>query len=380
MKIDRAATAEDYRSIARRRLPAFLFHYLDGAAGNEVTARRNIVDMQALSLRQRVMVNVEGVSTATQLLGMSLSMPVILGPVGLAGLLARRGEVQAFRSAQAAGIPFCLSTLGVCALDEIRSDGGVAPWFQLYMIRDRDFMAALLDSAQTAGSSVLLFTVDVPVSGIRHRDRRSGLTAGLFAQALQVARRPLWAYDVALRGRPLTFGSIAPALPMADSLRDFWGWLADNFDPSVTWDDLAFVRSRWRGTIIVKGIMTVEDARAAAAAGADGIIVSNHGGRQLDGVRSTISVLPAIVEAISGDIPILFDGGIRSGIDVVRALALGAHACLLGRAWAYALAAGGELAVRQLLFDMQREIANALALTGCRDIGSLTRASIDGGS
>lgn len=377
MKIARASTVADYRTIARDRLPAFLFHYLDGSAGTEVTAQRNIANMEALALRPRVMVNVENVSTATTILGAPLAMPVILGPVGLAGLLARRGEIQAHKAALAAGIPFCLSTLGICSIEELPSSSGDAPWFQLYMFRDREFMADLLDSAQSAWASILLLTVDVPVSGIRHRDRRFGLTAGLLQQSLQVASRPRWAIDVVLRGRPLTFGSIAPALPNAGSLGDFWGWLADNFDPRVTWDDLDFIRSRWRGAIVVKGIMTQEDALAALGAGADGIVVSNHGGRQLDGARSAISVLPDIAEKVAGRIPVLVDGGIRSGIDVVRALALGADACLLGRAWAFALAAGGEPALRQLLADMQREIANTLALTGCRDVASITRSIVD---
>lgn len=377
MKIGSASTVADYRAIARDRLPAFLFHYLDGSAGTEVTAQRNIADVEALTLRPRVMVNVENVSTATTILGASLAMPVILGPIGLAGLLARRGETQAHKAALAAGIPFCLSTLGICPIDELSCTPGEAPWFQLYMIRDRAFMADLLDQVQLAGSPVLLLTVDVPVSGIRHRDRRFGLTAGLFRQSLQVASRPRWAMDVALRGRPLTFGSIAPALPNAGTLGDFWGWLANNFDPRVTWEDLEFIRSRWRGPILVKGVMTNEDALAAVGAGADGIVVSNHGGRQLDGARSAISVLPAIAEKVAGQIPVLVDGGIRSGIDVVRALALGADACLLGRAWAFALAAGGERALRQLLTDMQREIANTLALTGCSNVASVTRSVID---
>ena len=381
MRLKTAATVSDYRALAQKRLPPFLFHYIDGAAGTEITAARNVREMEAVTLRQRIMVDVEGISTATTLFGQTLSMPVILGPVGLAGLFARRGELQAIRAARSAGIPFCLSSLGICSLGEVEGElGGPAPWFQLYMIRDRAFMRDLLSKAQMAEAPVLVFTVDVAVSGIRHRDRRSGLTGSLAGQAWQAARRPRWTVDVAMRGGPLLFGNIAAALPEARSLGDFWGWLARNFDPCVTWDDLAFVREHWRGPIVVKGVMDPADAIAAVAAGADGVIVSNHGGRQLDGVRATVQALPAVVDAVSGSVPVLVDGGVRSGIDIVRALALGADACLLGRAWAYALAAGGAVGVTQLIEDLRRELANTLALTGCRTVRAAGRHLLDTGS
>lgn len=366
--LSRATTTEDYREIARRKLPPFLFHYIEGAAGREVTAARNCAAMDAVSLRQRVMVDVQSISLDSELFGVPMSMPIILGPVGLAGMFARRGEVQAHRSASVAGIPFCLSGLSICTLEELGATQAPAPWFQLYMIRDRAFMVDLLQSVQESGAPVLVLTVDVPVSGIRHRDRRFGLTAGMGALALQAISRPLWLWDVAITGRPLTFGNIVRAVPDARSLSDFWQWLGANFDPTVTWRDLAFVREHWNGPVLVKGIMTETDARAAVAAGVDGIVVSNHGGRQLDGACSTIESLPLILDTVGGRIPVLVDGGIRSGADVVRALASGARACLLGRAWAYALAAGGERAVSHYLNDLRAEILNALALTGCTDI------------
>jgi L-lactate dehydrogenase (cytochrome) len=364
----RASTTDDYRELARRRLPAFLFHYIDGAAGREVTASRNRTAMDEIALEQRVMIDVHSVSTELELFGTALSMPVILGPVGLAGLLARRGEVQAHRAASMAGTAFCLSTLGICALDEVAGAKAPPPWFQLYMIRDRAFMKDLLQSIEQAHVPALVLTVDVPVSGIRPRERRFGLTSGMATHIAQAIGKPGWTWDVALNGGPLIFGSVARAAPQARRLGDFWGWLGANFDPSVTWQDISFVRELWSGPIIVKGIMSPSDARAALAAGADGIVVSNHGGRQLDGTLATIACLPAVVDAVGDRVPVLVDGGIRSGTDVVKALASGARACLLGRAWAFALAAGGERALSRYLEDLRSEIRNTLALTGCADI------------
>lgn len=364
----RASTTDDYRELARRRLPAFLFHYIDGAAGREVTASRNCTAMDEIALEQRVMIDVHSVSMELELFGTPLSMPVILGPVGLAGLLARRGEVQAHRAASMAGTAFCLSTLGICAIDEVAAARTDAPWFQLYMIRDRGFMKDLLQSIEQARVPALVLTVDVPVSGIRPRERRFGLTSGMATHMWQASGRPGWTWDVALNGGPLIFGSVARAAPHARKLGDFWGWLGANFDPTVTWEDLSFVREHWSGPIIVKGIMNPSDARAALAAGADGIVVSNHGGRQLDSARPTIECLPGVVDAVGDQVPVLVDGGIRSGTDVVKALASGARACLLGRAWAFALAAGGERALSRYLEDLRSEIRNTLALTGCADI------------
>lgn len=373
----RAATVDDYRSLSQRRLPPFLFHYVDGAAGDERTAAANLADLRAVRLKQRVMVDVGSVSTEVDVLGERMAMPVGLGPVGLAGLMARRGEVQAFAAARKAGVPFCLSTLGLCSLEEVSATGRQAPWFQLYRFRDRGFMADLMARIRAAGVRVLVLTVDVPVSGIRHRDRRHGLTGTWRDHAPQALARPRWCWDVALRGRPLAFGSLAAAVPPGSKLGAFWDWLARNFDPTIGPDDIAAICESWSGPVIVKGIMSAEDARIAVGAGASGIVVSNHGGRQLDGARSSISVLREIAEELRGKVPILFDGGIRSGLDVVRALALGADMCLLGRAWTFALAAGGEKGVRQLLADIRTQIANTMALTGCLAVEDVRRRALE---
>jgi L-lactate dehydrogenase (cytochrome) len=297
--------------------------------------------------------------------------------VGLAGLAARRGEVQAARAAEAHGVPFCLSTVSACSLGEVARGTTKPFWFQLYMLRDRAFMQSLLEEAQALGCSALLFTVDLPVPGSRYRDVRSGLTGspgltGKVRRLLQAAAKPGWAWDVGVMGRPHQLGNVAPVLGANMVLEDFFAWMRGNFDASVTWRDLEWVRSRWSGPIVLKGILDVEDARLAADAGVDGIVVSNHGGRQLDGVPSTAAALPAIAAAVGDRLTVLADGGVRSGLDVFRMLALGAKGVLLGRAWAYALAAGGEAGVAQMLRLLEAELRVAMALTGCtrvRDIG-----------
>ncbi|MGQ3176952.1 MAG: FMN-dependent L-lactate dehydrogenase LldD [Blastomonas fulva] len=372
-----AASTLDYRALARARLPHFLFEYIDGGSYAEVTLQRNVTDLAEVALRQRVMTDVSAIDLSTELFGQRLAMPVALAPVGLAGMNARRGEVQAARAAQAAGVPFCLSTVSVCPLAEVAA--AAAPfWFQLYMIRDRAFMIDLIDQARAAGCSALVFTVDMPVPGSRYRDLRSGLAgaagmAGSLRRAWQAARRPGWAWDVGLQGRPHHLGNVAPVLGSNSGLEDFLGWMRKNFDPTVTWRDLEFVRSRWDGPLIVKGILDPDDARLAADHGADGIIVSNHGGRQLDGVLSSAKALPPIADAVGGRVTVLADSGVRSGLDVVRMLALGADGVLLGRAWAYALAAAGEQGVRHMLGLIEAEMRVAMALTGCTNIPAITR-------
>jgi L-lactate dehydrogenase (cytochrome) len=367
------ASADDWRELARRRLPRVLFDYIDGGAYAELTLRRNVEDLAALALRQRVMRDVSRLSLSTELFGETLAMPVVLGPVGLAGMYARRGEVQAARAAQAAGVPFTLSTVAVCPVEEVAQGVGAAPWFQLYMIRDRGYMRALLQRAQAAGCRTLVFTVDLPTPGTRYRDVRSGMfgrsTPGVrLRQALQGLARPGWLWDVHLNGRPHVFGNIAAAVPEAQGVADFWVWVKENFDPSVTWADLDWVRGLWSGPIVVKGVLDPEDARAARDAGADGLVVSNHGGRQLDGVRSGAAALPGVVEAVGEDLTVLMDGGVRSGLDVLKALALGARGVLLGRGWAFPLAAAGEAGVRQALGALREELATAMMLTGCTDV------------
>jgi L-lactate dehydrogenase (cytochrome) len=374
----KGASVTDYRELARRRLPRFLFDYIDGGSFAEVTLRRNIADLERITLRQRVLRDVSSIDLSTTLFGQKLALPVMLAPVGLAGMNARRGEVQAARAAEAKGVPFCLSTVSACALEEVVRGVTKPFWFQLYMIRDRDFMRDLLAKAAAAGCSALVFTVDMPVPGSRYRDVRSGLAsapglAGALRRVAQAAVRPRWAFDVGICGRPHTLGNVAPVLGDRIGLEDFFAWMRGNFDPRVTWADLKALRRDWRGPLIIKGIMDPDDARAAADLGADGIVVSNHGGRQLDGVPSAAAALPPIVAAVGDRLAVLADGGVRSGLDVVRMLALGARGVMIGRPWAYALAARGEAGVAHVLEIIAGEMRVALALTGCTSVAAVDR-------
>lgn len=370
------ACVTDYREAARRRLPKVLFDYIDGGSYAETTLAANISDLRAITLRQRVLRDVSHLSLATELFGQSLSMPVVLAPIGLGGMYARRGEAQAARAAKAAGVPFALSTVGICAIDEV-TRAAAPPWFQLYMIRDRGFMAGLLARAREAASPVLLFTVDLPVPGARYRDARNGMIAATPAartrQALDGLAHPAWLWDVHLNGRPHTLGNVADADTDLKSLSQFWTWIGHNFDPSVTWKDIDWVRERWPGPLVLKGVLDADDARLARRCGVDGIVVSNHGGRQLDGAPSSIAALPAIVDAVAGDLTVLMDGGVRSGLDVLKALAVGAEACLIGRAWAYALGARGEAGVAHMLGILRQELRMAMSLTGCADVRAAGR-------
>jgi L-lactate dehydrogenase (cytochrome) len=367
------ASPADFREAARRRLPPFLFHYIDGAAYAEVTNGRNVHDLQAVALRQRVLTGTADVDLTTTLFGTKQSLPVILGPVGLSGMYARRGEVQAVRAASAAGIPMCLSTVSVCPIDEVAAASDRPLWFQLYVIRDRGFMQDLISKAKEAGCTALVFTVDMPLPGARYRDQHSGMSGphASIRRVLQGMTHPSWAWDVGINGRPHNLGNIAPVLGDSSGLEDFIGWMARNFDPTVTWHDLGWIREIWDGPLIIKGVMDVEDARNAAKLGAEGIVVSNHGGRQLDGVPSTAAVLPTIAAAVGNDITVLADGGVRSGLDVVRMLALGAKGVLLGRAWAYALGARGEEGVAKLLDLINAEMRIAMTLTGANTVADI---------
>jgi L-lactate dehydrogenase (cytochrome) len=367
----------DFRAAARRRLPRFLFDYIDGGAGEELTLRRNSGDLAEIGLRQKVLTGVSAPRLETTLFGRTQSLPLVLAPVGLTGMFARRGEVQAARAAKARGIPFCLSTVSVCGLEEVAA--AAAPiWFQLYMIRDRGFMRELLARVRAAGCTALAFTVDLPLPGIRYRDGHSGMSGpqSAFRRYIQAIGHPGWAWDVGLRGRPLNLGNIASALRPGSGLKDYKTWLAANLDPGLDWRDVAWIRDHWDGPLIVKGILDVEDARAAAAAGVEGIVVSNHGGRQLDGASSTARALPAIADAVGDRLTVLADSGVRSGTDVVRLLALGAKAVLLGRCWVYALAARGQAGVAQLLELLENEIRIAMILTGAAEISALDRNKV----
>lgn len=371
------ACVADYREAARRRLPRVLFDYIDGGSYAEATMAANVDDLNALTLRQRVLVDVSKLDMATSVFGQPLSMPVVLSPVGLGGMYARRGETQAARAAQAAGVPFALSTVGVCAIDEV-AKAAVPPWFQLYMVKDRGFMAEVLAKVQAAGAPVLLFTVDLPMPGARYRDTRNGMIASTaaqrFRQALDGLSHPRWLWDVHLNGRPHTLGNVAGADADLKTISDFWMWIGRNFDASVTWDDIAWVREHWKGPIVLKGVLDAEDAREAVRCGVEGVVVSNHGGRQLDGAPSSIAALPAVVDAVGDDLTVLMDGGVRSGLDVLKALACGAKACLIGRAWAYALGGGGEAGVTHMLQILRQELRMAMALTGCTDVKTAGRS------
>lgn len=372
------ASVCDFRDLARRRLPRMFFEYLDGGSYDEVTLRRNVADMQAVALRQRVMRDVSRISPSTTLFGQTYTMPVGLGPVGFAGMFARRGEAQAARAAAQAGVPFCLSTLGICGVEEVAAASTAPIWFQLYMIKDRGVMSELLARAAQARCAALVFTLDLPVAGARYRDYRAGMSAppGLGAQtrrAWQGLTHPLWLWDVMARGKPHDFGNLAGSVKDAKGFGQLAAWVAANFDPTLTWADIAWVRKHWSGPIIVKGILDAEDARLALEAGVDGLVVSNHGGRQLDGALSSIAALPRIAETVDGRATVLMDGGVRSGLDVLRALASGAQGCLLGRAWAYALAAHGEAGVARALEIIRAELLVAMALTGCADVRNANR-------
>lgn len=368
----------DYRKAAKRRLPPFLFHYIDGGAYMEETLQRNSTDLQALALRQKILREVGEVDLSTKLFDQTLNLPIILAPVGLTGMYARRGEVQAARAAIAKGIPFTLSSVSVCPIAEVQKVVGSAFWFQLYVLKDRGFMRDALERAWASGVRTLVFTVDMPVPGARYRDAHSGMSgpyAGL-RRILQAFTHPHWAWNVGIMGRPHDLGNVSTYLKKKIALDDYVGWLGANFDPSIGWSDLQWIRDFWKGKMILKGILDPEDAREAVRFGADGLVVSNHGGRQLDGVLSTARALPAIAKMVKGDLAILVDSGVRSGLDVVRMIAQGADAVMIGRAFVYALAAAGEKGVAHLLDLFANEMRVAMTLTGAQTVKEITRESL----
>lgn len=374
------ACVADYREAARRRLPKVLFDYIDGGSYGETTLAANTGDLAALTLRQRVLRDVSKLSMGTEVFGQTLAMPVVLAPVGLGGMYARRGETQAARAAKGAGVPFSLSTVALAGIEEV-AKAATAPWFQLYMIKDRGYMAELLAVARRAACPVLLFTVDLPIPGARYKDARNGMiaatTAAKIRQALDGLAHPAWLWDVQVNGGPHTLGNLTAAAADLKGLNQYWSWIGRNFDPSVTWKDIEWVRDRWPGPLVLKGVLDAEDARDARRCGVEGVVVSNHGGRQLDGAPSSIAALPAVVEAVGQDLTVLMDGGVRSGLDVLKALALGAKACLIGRAWAFALGAGGEAGVAGMLTILRQELRMAMSLTGCVDVKDAGRSLLN---
>lgn len=369
------SSANDYREAARRRLPPFLFHYIDGGAYTESTLKRNVDDLASIALRQRVLKDMTQLDLTTEIFGEKLALPIALSPVGLTGMYARRGEVQAAMAADKKGIPFTLSTVSVCPIEEVAPKINRPMWFQLYVLRDRNFMKNVLERAKAAGCSTLVFTVDMPVPGARYRDAHSGMSGqnAAMRRYWQAVTHPQWAMDVGLLGRPHDLGNVSKYLGKAIGLEDYIGWLGNNFDPSISWKDLEWIRDYWDGAMVIKGILDPQDAKDAVRFGADGIVVSNHGGRQLDGVMSTAMALPKIADAVKGDIKILVDSGIRNGLDVVRMLALGADLCMLGRAFVYALAADGEAGVSNLLDLFEKEMRVAMTLTSANCIQDITR-------
>ena len=368
------SASTDYRAAAQRRLPPFLFHYIDGGAYAEHTLKRNVADLSDIALRQRILRNMSDLSLETTLFGERLAMPVALAPVGLTGMYARRGEVQAARAAASRGIPFTLSTVSVCPIEEVAPAIDRPMWFQLYVLKDRGFMRNALERAKAAGVTTLVFTVDMPTPGARYRDAHSGMS-GPNAPArrmLQAVTHPRWAWDVGLFGRPHDLGNISTYRGSPTGLADYIGWLGNNFDPSISWKDLEWIREFWSGPMVIKGILDPDDARDAVRFGADGIVVSNHGGRQLDGVLSTARALPAIADAVKGELKILADSGIRNGLDVVRAIALGADCAMIGRAFIYALATSGEAGVKHLLELLEKEMRVAMTLTSVSKVSDIT--------
>ncbi len=364
----------DYREAARRKLPPFLFHYLDGGSGAETTLGANVGDLQTVALKQRVLKGSETLDLKTSFFGVEHDLPICLAPVGLTGMYARRGEVQAARAAAGRNIPFIQSTVSVCSLKEVATQSDKPIWFQLYVLKDRGFMRDVLQRAKALGAATLVFTVDMPVPGSRYRDSHSGMSGpnAELRRVWQAMTHPAWAWDVGLNGTPHDLGNISAYRGSTTGLKDYIGWLGANFDPGISWQDLQWIRDEWQGPMVIKGILDPEDARDAQAFGADGIVVSNHGGRQLDGALSSARALPRIADAVKDKMTIFADGGIRTGLDVMRMLALGADGVLIGRAFVYALAAEGERGVRNLLALLEKDMRTSMVLTGVRSIREVT--------
>lgn len=369
----------DYREAARRRLPRFLFDYIDGGAVAENTMNANATELASVALRQRVLCGAGEPTLATTILDASWAMPVALGPVGATGMYARRGEVQAARAASRAGIPYTLSTVSVCSIEEVASQASGALWSQLYVLKDRGYMRNALERAWAAGMKTLVFTVDMPIPGSRYRDNRSGMSGphATLRQYLQACTHPRWAMNVGLAGRPLSFGNIEAYTGHKMTMDNYMGFISNNFDPSIAWHDLEWIRDSWQGKLIIKGILDADDARNAVRLGADGIVVSNHGGRQLDGAIPTARALPRVVDAVGDDLTVLADSGVRSGVDVIRLLALGAKGVLLGRAYIYALAAAGEAGVAHLLRLFAEDMKVTMTLTGATSPSAISLDCLD---
>jgi L-lactate dehydrogenase (cytochrome) len=373
---------EDLRALARRRVPKAFFEYADGGSYNEETLRANRADLETIKLRQRVMVDVSERSLATTIVGQKVSAPFALAPIGLCGMQYGDGEILSAQAAEEANIPFILSTMSICSIEHVAEATTKPFWFQLYVIRDREFSKDILTRASNAGCNALVLTVDLQVLGQRHRDIRNGMTVPpeiRLKNIIDIATKPGWALSI-LRGKSKTFGNLAGHVKGMGDVTSLAQWTNSQFDPALNWKDVEWIKKIWPGKLIIKGILDVDDAKTAAKLGADAIVVSNHGGRQLDGAPSSIYALPAIAQAVGSDTEVLFDGGIRTGADMLRALALGARACLIGRAYIYGLGAGGKAGVAKAIDILQKELSVAMALTGTTRVADIGPQVLVGGA
>ena len=369
---------EDLRERARRKVPRAFFDYAQAGSYSQQTLRANRDDLERITLRQRVLVDVSQRDLTTSIIGEPARLPLALAPVGLCGMQHGDGEILACRAAQAAGIPFTLSTMSICSIEDVAAAVGKPFWFQLYVMRDRGFIKALIERAAAARCSALVLTVDLPVLGQRHCDIRNGMTVPpkvSLANLIDMATKPGWVLSI-LQGKRKTFGNLAGHVRGMENVISLAQWTNSQFDPTLNWRDVEWVRALWPGKLILKGILDVEDARIAAKTGASALVVSNHGGRQLDGAPSSISALPKIADAVGSEIEIMFDGGIRSGQNVLRALALGARSCMIGRAYVYGLGAGGEEGVAKAIEILGKELDVSMALTGSKSVRGVGRSII----
>lgn len=364
--------------LARRRVPRAFFEYADHGSYTQSTMRANRSDLDAIKLRQRVGIDVDRRDLTTTIAGQPLALPMVLAPIGLSGMQHGDGEILAARAARTAGIPYTLSTMSIDSIEDVAAAAGSPFWFQLYVMRDRGFVRELIERAAAAKCSVLMPTLDLNVLGQRHCDVKNGMTVPpelTPANVFDIATKPAWAWSI-LRGKRKTFGNLAGHVAGMDGVTTLASWVSKQFDPTMTWKDIEWIRGLWPGPIVLKGMLDVEDAKIAASTGVSSIVVSNHGGRQLDGAPSSIAALPAIADAVGNDVEVLFDGGIRCGADILRALALGARACLLGRAYVYGLGAAGEAGVAKAIDILRAELDVAMALTGTTSVRNVSRTVI----
>jgi L-lactate dehydrogenase (cytochrome) len=363
----------DLRDMAKRRVPRAFFEYADSGSYAEQTLRANRSDLEAIKLRQRILIDVDKRDLSTTIVGETVSLPIALAPIGLCGMQHGDGEILAAKAANAAGVPFTLSTMSVCSIEQVAEATGKPFWFQVYVIRDRAFIEDLIQRAKAAKCSALVVTLDLQILGQRHRDVKNGLTVPpeiKLSNVIDIATKPRWLWSI-YNSRSKTFGNLAGHVKGMENVNSLAEWTASQFDPTLSWKDVAWIRKLWPGKLILKGIMDVEDAKLAAKSGADAIVVSNHGGRQLDGAASSISMLPQIVEAVGKDIEIMFDGGVRSGQDIMRALALGAKSCMVGRAYVYGLGAAGQAGVTRAIEILRKELDVTMALCGVSKVSEI---------